>query len=123
MNQNEWGPPTWMFLHTISLNYPLEPSVEQRDRMLEFLLSLQHVLPCRYCRANYKRHLKELPAKLENRSSFFKFMVDLHNFVNSETGKKTISYREALEKFEAIYHKKIPLTLSDEAAIEQGSST
>lgn len=113
MNQNIWGPPTWFFLHTLSLNYPLNPTEEQRNRMKKFLLSLQYILPCRYCRDNYKRHLKELPAKLENRESFFKFLVDLHNFVNSETGKRMLTYKEVLDLYQTAYQKEFTLNESE----------
>ena len=41
-----WGPSMWHFLHTMSFNYPVEPTLEDKTHYKEFILSLQHVLPC-----------------------------------------------------------------------------
>ena len=55
-----WGPPMWHTLHTISFNYPIKPSKEQKENYYQYFLTLQHVLPCRDCRENYKENLKKL---------------------------------------------------------------
>lgn len=109
MNQNIWGPHAWFFLHTITFNYPEKPKQCDKDRYLRFFTSLQDVIPCKYCRNNYKRHLKEYPIKLESRYSLSKWLVDVHNSVNSLTGKKTISYKEAVK----IWEKNLGKILSD----------
>lgn len=49
-----WGPPMWHFLHTMSFNYPIVPSPDDMKNYREFVYSLQNVLPCRYCRENFK---------------------------------------------------------------------
>ena len=49
-----WGPPFWMFLHIVSLNYT--PS--KKAGYKRFLKSLQYILPCGACRVNYRRILK-----------------------------------------------------------------
>jgi hypothetical protein len=43
-----WGPPMWHFLHTMSFNYPVNPTQEDKEHYRDFVLSLQHVLPCKY---------------------------------------------------------------------------
>ena len=50
-----WGPPMWHYLHTMSFNYPIEPTVDDKNNYRNFILSLQNVLPCKYCRMNLKR--------------------------------------------------------------------
>ena len=47
-----WGPPLWHSLHTISFNYPVKPTKEQKKHYYDFFSSLANVLPCRYCRDN-----------------------------------------------------------------------
>ena len=42
-----WGPSLWHFLHTMSFNYPVEPSPEQKKQYREFILSLENILPCK----------------------------------------------------------------------------
>ena len=56
-----WGPSMWHTLHIISFNYPVNPTKEDKKNYKEFVLSLKHVLPCKYCRINFKKNLKSLP--------------------------------------------------------------
>lgn len=110
MNQNIWGPHLWFVLHTITFNYPVQPNSDDKRNYKNFLLSLQYILPCNICRKHYKRHIHEHPPNkaLKNRDSFIKWMIDLHNEVNGETGKKsTYTYKEIINKYEKIYNMKI----------------
>ena len=50
-----WGPPMWHTLHTISFNYPVKPTKEQKKIITIILKNIRHILPCRYCRENLKR--------------------------------------------------------------------
>lgn len=52
-----WGPMMWGFLHTISFNYKVHPTEEDKENYRSFIYSLKHVLPCRYCRENYTKTL------------------------------------------------------------------
>ena len=58
-----WGPPMWHSLHTISFNYPVKPTKEDKDNYYAYFKSLQKILPCRYCRDNLKKNLKTVPLK------------------------------------------------------------
>ena len=117
MNQNIWGPHMWFVLHTITFNYPIDPNQEMIKYHNDFLYSLQYVLPCNVCRKHYKRHLKENPPNeaLKSRDNFIKWMIDLHNDVNGETGKKnTYTYQEIISRYEKVYNMKIINNISDE---------
>jgi hypothetical protein len=61
------------------------------------------------------RHLNELPVDkaLENRKSLVYWVIDLHNLVNSETGKKILTYDIVIKKYEKAYNKKIILEGED----------
>ena len=109
MNQNIWGSTLWFSLHTISMNYPNNPTyIEQKDYK-NFFISLENVIPCRICRKNYQRHLKEHPIDnhMGSRKELVYWLIDIHNMVNAEIGKKIISYDKVIEKYEKIYQKKI----------------
>ena len=56
-----WGPAIWHFLHTMSFNYPVHPTQEQKVQYRDFILQLEHVLPCKYCRMNLTKNFKTLP--------------------------------------------------------------
>ena len=56
-----WGAPMWHYLHTMSFNYPVNPTLEQKRHYRNFVLNLKNVLPCKYCRQNLKSNFKKLP--------------------------------------------------------------
>ena len=56
-----WGPGMWHYLHTMSFNYPVAPTCDEKRHYQRFVLSLQHVLPCGKCRRNLTRTLRQFP--------------------------------------------------------------
>jgi hypothetical protein len=58
MMTSVWGPAMWLFLHTMSFNYPVNPTEEQKKHYYKFFKNIQNILPCKYCRDNYKENLK-----------------------------------------------------------------
>ena len=52
-----WGAPFWHVLHTISFNYPVNPTREDKVHYRDFITSLKYVLPCKYCRINLSNNL------------------------------------------------------------------
>lgn len=111
MNQNIWGPHLWFSLHTISFNYPIKPTNNDKQYYKNFFISLENVIPCSVCKKNYIRHLKEHPIDdyLDNRKKLVYWVIDMHNMVNAEIGKKILSYEIVIKKYENVYKKKIIL--------------
>lgn len=118
MNQNVWGPHAWFFLHTISFNYPLNPSAEDKLRYKSFFYDLQHILPCKYCRNNYRKKLKETPIRLDSRKDLVEWLIDIHNEVNAQNGKKPLTYEQVKINFEKHYQKPIRIDSHTAAATE-----
>jgi hypothetical protein len=87
-----WGPALWLSLHTISFNYPIEPTEEQKKYYYKYFKSLQYILPCRYCRENYEKNLKThnlTKAVMKNRESLSRWVYELHEMVNKNLGKSS----------------------------------
>jgi len=107
MNQNIWGSHLWFSLHTISFAYPIKPTLIDQNNYKNFFVSLQNVIPCSVCQRNYKRHLLEHPIDkhLNSRKDLVYWLIDIHNMVNSEIGKKFMSYDVVLKKYENVYQK------------------
>ena len=105
MNQNIWGAHLWFSLHSITLNYPLHPTKKDKQDYKNFFLSMQYIIPCSICKKNYIRHLNEYPIDsfLKNRKKLVYWLIDVHNMVNAETGKKTLSYSLVIKKYEEAY--------------------
>ena len=99
-----WGPAMWHSLHTISFNYPVNPTSEQKKQYKEFVLSLQHVLPCGACRKNLIKNLQEVPLSdwaLKNRKNFSRWMYRLHEKINDMLGKKSgLTYNDVAQRYE-----------------------
>jgi len=99
-----WGPSMWHFLHTMSFNYPVEPTKLQKQQYKEFILNLQNILPCKYCRMNLANNLKVLPLtqeRLKNRDSFSRYIYELHEHINKMLGKKSgLKYCDVRERYE-----------------------
>ena len=120
MNQNIWGSHLWFSLHTISFNYPLDPSPSDKESYKRFFVNLRDVIPCSVCKKNYIRHLNEHPIDnyLKNRKSLVYWLIDMHNMVNGEIGKKILSYDVVIKKYENVYGKKFKLNSNIESGIE-----
>ena len=99
-----WGPSMWHFLHTMSFNFPVSPTPEQKQHYMEFILNLRNILPCKYCRMNLTNNLATRPLKMchmESRDTFSRFVYDLHETVNKLLGKKSgLTYCDVRERYE-----------------------
>jgi len=99
-----WGPALWHYLHTMSFNYPVAPSHKDKTEYRDFVLSLQHVLPCGKCRKNLTKTFHKFPLtmkEMESRDVFSKYIYDLHEIVNKMLNKKSgLSYDEVRERYE-----------------------
>lgn len=99
-----WGPAQWHVLHTMSFNYPVHPSAEQRRQYRDHVLGLQHVLPCGKCRKNLVTNLQRLPlrmAHMKNRDTFSRYVYHLHELVNDMLEKKSgLSYAQVRDRYE-----------------------
>ena len=99
-----WGPPMWHYLHTMSFNYPVNPTPEDKKNYRNFILNLKYVLPCKYCRMNLKTNLKTMPLTLshmENRDTFSRYIYNLHELVNKLLKKTSnLSYCDIRERYE-----------------------
>lgn len=116
-----WGPSLWHVLHTMSFNYPVNPSKDQKIHFREFLLNLVHVLPCKYCRDNLVKNFKVLPLKMsdmENRNTFSRYVYALHEAVNKMLNKKsTLTYCDVRERYE---HFRARCTAAQLPKVEKG---
>lgn len=99
-----WGPSMWHYLHTMSFNYPVNPTVSDKKHYRSFIFNLSHVLPCGKCRKNLKNNFKKLPLKMENmksRDTFSRYIYDLHEVINTMLNKKSgLTYEIVRERYE-----------------------
>jgi len=99
-----WGPGLWHYLHTMSFNYPSNPTKNDKKNYKDFMMSLKNVLPCRKCRENLKNNYKQLPLKMEhmkNRETFSKYVYNLHELINKMLNKNSgLTFEQVRERYE-----------------------
>jgi Erv1 / Alr family len=106
MRPEIWGHGTWVFLHSITLEYPDHPTDKDKQNMRDFINALEKVLPCDKCKYNFEVHLQEYPLDeeaLSSKKNLIKWMINIHNCVNKMNGKKTISHENALRDILSLY--------------------
>ena len=105
MNPLVWGPPFWFVMHTVSLNYPVEPSYSDKRTHYDFYYIIRNILPCEMCRQHYRELLKQYPIEpfLDSRESLISWVILIHNQVNLRLGKEMVSREDVLDKYEQAY--------------------
>tara|TARA_B100002051_G_C16727933_1_gene636398 strand:+ start:383 stop:769 length:387 start_codon:yes stop_codon:yes gene_type:complete len=105
MEPNIWGPQAWTFLHSITLNYPETPTIQDKQNHKVFFESLQHVIPCPNCKKHYKQNLIKFPIQLDSKNDFIQWLVNIHNEVNKKNKKRIWSVKEVKKKYKKMYDK------------------
>lgn len=99
-----WGPSLWHSIHTISFNYPENPTKQEQKHYKKWIKMLKYVLPCKYCRVNLVQNFKKLPIldkHMANRYTFSKYIYDLHELINKMLNKKSnLTYCDVKERYE-----------------------
>lgn len=99
-----WGPSMWHFLHTMSFNYPVNPTELDKKHYMNFILHLRWVLPCGKCRNNLKSNFKRLPLQrrhMKSRDTFSRYIFDLHELINTMLNKNSgLTYEIVRERYE-----------------------
>lgn len=99
-----WGPSMWHYLHTMSFNYPVNPTCDEKKHYRDFVLNLKNVLPCGKCRMNLRKNFKKLPLKMKDmasRDTFSRYLYHLHELINKMLKKKSgLSYQDVRERYE-----------------------
>ena len=106
MNPKIWGPSAWIFLHSVTFNYPDNPTEEIKNKYKVFFESLQFVLPCEKCQNNYKKKLVKYelsPEVLKNKKVLIEWLIDIHNEVNKSNNQPSLTYKEVIQKYITLY--------------------
>ena len=107
MDPTVWGPKLWFVIHTMALNYPDNPTYDDKRNYETFFNSLKFVIPCDKCRVHYTERINKNPIinHLENSDSLFRYTIELHNDVNKSLGKRTYIYDEVIEIYKKHYNQ------------------
>ena len=107
-----WGSSFWYTLNIIAFGYPeyVDQSPEGlklKNDTYTFFKVLGTMLPCSECKQHYKQNVDslDLVGALESRDLLTKFVYNLHNLVNKQTGvpeSKWPSYESICSKYNSL---------------------
>lgn len=102
-----WGGAGWIFGHSITFGYPLEPNPLQKQQYMDFFTLFGAVLPCKYCRESYVKFISEGDTRLDlsvmtNRESLTKWFYRVHEAVNQKLGiDYGVTYADVVARYES----------------------
>ena len=107
MNVSKWGPGGWVFLHSITFNYPLEPTESDKYNYKLYFDSLKNILPCKYCRQSYDIYIKYIPIDqfLDSRIGVVYWLYRIHNLINDKIYCNNEDFTNVIRKYEDIRAK------------------
>ena len=106
-----WGPHYWFVLHTIALNYPLNPTDIIKKKYYDFILNLPLFIPINDISNKFSKFLDEFPVTpyLDSRESFIKWIYFIHNKINISLDLPEISLEESFRIYFKNYESKIDI--------------
>jgi hypothetical protein len=99
-----WGPHLWFMMHVISFEYPLNPTEYDKRIYHDFYTTLKEVIPCDLCKKHYRDFITKYPLTphLDTRDTLVKWVISIHNFVNSSLGKPTLTDAQVMDIYSKI---------------------
>lgn len=102
INPKLWGPSAWSFLFYIIISYPDNPTIDDKNNMINFFTSMGKILPCEKCRINFSNHLKKFPINdivLSNRQNLSQWLGSIYNEVRHMNRLSPLTYPQILQKY------------------------
>ncbi len=81
------GRASWTFLHTLTVNYPDQPTVQDKSDIVQFIHLFGKFYPCKMCSRNFALEIEKLPPRVDSRHDLAWWLCKLHNSVNERLGK------------------------------------
>lgn len=109
MDPEVWGPHVWIFLHSVTLNYPIKPTDVDKQNIQNFFIVVPEILPCPKCREHFRGHYSKNPLTdeiLSSKEKLVKWLISIHNSVNKMNGKPEMTYESFLKMYDEMYNRK-----------------
>jgi hypothetical protein len=90
LNIKKWGSAGWVYLTAAVLQYPENPSDDDKTQFKSFLTTNGSVIPCGLCRKHYKKNLEKHPLTdmvMSSRRNLADWINTIHNEVNISNNK------------------------------------
>jgi hypothetical protein len=101
MSPNQWGPPTWIFLHTLAEKIKEESFVSMRNSLIHNIIQICNFLPCPDCAQHAKEFWKKVNfATIKTKADLKNVLFVFHNAVNRRKKQLLFKY-ESLEYYKS----------------------
>ena len=88
---SRWGPLGWMTLHSISVCYPVEPTLIDKQLLNEFMQAFGMTITCSICNDHFSKmfngYKASVPTWNNSRYDLFIAICKMHNTVNKRLNK------------------------------------
>ena len=101
MDPSFWGRSTWKYLHTLTFNYPMNPTQEDKIKMFNYFNQLPEYLPCSQCAESFKLYLQYIPVNeyLDNTYSLVFWLYNIHHIVNLKLKKTNANFNTIVKEY------------------------
>ena len=99
LDKDELGASTWKFLHTMSVNYPDQPTIQEQADMKQFFGLFAKLYPCAPCAEDLRADLKTHPVRVESGMALAQWTCEAHNRVNKKLGKEEFDCKKVFERW------------------------
>ena len=104
-----WGPLGWITLHSVSANYPENPTAQDKAIAKKFVELFAETITCPSCKNHfgtmYHSYVSKNPTWLNSRETFFVFVCRAHNTVNMRLDKPVVqTVRDSIDTLQALTH-------------------
>ncbi len=107
-----WGPHAWFFIDSIALGFPENPTEQEKQSLINFLLSLKDLLPCGACRYHFSDYMDTYMANnnindvVKNRFAFLNFIHELHNTIRRRNKSEPRELTDVFTYYQKAYMAK-----------------
>ena len=96
-----WGNSTWRYLHTLTFNYPINPTNEDKIKYLRYFNELSSFLPCDDCAKSYKLYMSYIPLNMYVNDIYgiTYWLYIIHSIVNTKLSKHNSNFDEIVKMY------------------------
>jgi len=95
MSPNQWGPPTWIFMHTIAEKIKDSSFPLIGKQLIQVLINICNNLPCPDCTTHAKQFWAKVNIQnLKSREDLINLLYVFHNTVNKRKSQPMFKYQD-----------------------------
>jgi len=95
MSPSNWGPPTWVFMHTIAAKIKDESFPIIGHKLIMMFMQISYNLPCPECAQHAKQFWMNVKiSNIKNKSDLISLLFVFHNAVNKRLRYKPFRYQD-----------------------------